>query len=341
MNPSEYFEALKNQWPRLTEMQLAGLDPAERREERDLDEQDIDRCCETMLKIQPHTDNKYDLAAEYCRMKEDMYAASITNYTGCSKRASEVHQILFMKNCRVAMHLLASWFSAIPGGNPPPPEVSANANLLSEWRLREIDQFKPGFSVNLEINFHQQKQASVFFESHVEFLNVDVVEKKAEIAMLTAYALRVFANLGVNDVSDSMARRLVTPGIVELFARGTSSDGPQLIPYPGHPGRYKFTCKLLSPLLGSNIGFEYEPLGFSEGNSPIDYYSSSSVYALLRFLAEQRNGDLEYLECLATCAETCARSHLDREIAQGDDLLEYLAILAASAGPYLVGGELP
>ena len=82
-----------------------------------------------------------------------------------------------------------------------------------------------------EVHFHQQEQLSVYLESNVN----EEQEKIGEIGLFPFFSLRMLANFGVNDTSDSLATLLVNaPEAVPLFASGRTTGGFDLIAYPGH-----------------------------------------------------------------------------------------------------------
>ena len=81
-------------------------------------------------------------------------------------------------------------------------------------------------------NFYSPEQVSVSVKSD---LSGDE-EKLGEIALFSAFTIRMLSNLDVNDTSDLLAGMLVEGrGLVEAFLTGDMKSF-QLVRYPGYPG---------------------------------------------------------------------------------------------------------
>ena len=161
-----------------------------------------------------------------------------------------------------------------------------------------------------QIHFHQQDEASVFFEDNAHGL----VEVVGEIHLFVLFALRQMSNLGTH--LDPLAEVLVrTEEGIELFASGQDIGGVRLIRYPGTPGMRQF---LLSGQFGSmgnrQASFDMKTRGFGFMWKGMGYYGPVAVTTLLRFLAVRRAKSPRYLQCLAQAGVGCGAAHLARKI---------------------------
>jgi len=161
-----------------------------------------------------------------------------------------------------------------------------------------------------EIHFHEQEKASVFTENNC----VGDAEKFAEIAFFMFYSIRQMSNLGVNQISDSLAADVLLQlgANIEWFASGKTTGGLQLGPYPGYQGRKRFLAKL--HLTDEKARFDLKAKGFGLLTRDVGFYVPISVLALIYLFFRKRKDDPEYLRKLANGAEFCGGMQLNRNI---------------------------
>jgi len=182
----------------------------------------------------------------------------------------------------------------------------------------------------VEIHFHQQEQVSIYLESTASSNQA----KLGEVALCSMYAIRMLSNLGANETSNNLASFLAGGNhVVQAFATGASTGGFDLIPYPGSYGRKRFLAKLT--LTDSAVRFDLKPKGFGLLATGVGYYGPISVFALLRFLAQQRSEDADFLDSLGRAVAQCGQAHLAGQITLTNHYEILLAILAAHSGRYL------
>lgn len=94
---------------------------------------------------------------------------------------------------------------------------------------------------NLEINFHQQDEASVFLENTANSKE----EKFGEILSFCYVALHIIVNFGNHPAAGQIAMLLSqVDGNLKKFAGYDSPDGPKLIDCPRTTGRKRFLAAL-------------------------------------------------------------------------------------------------
>lgn len=153
---------------------------------------------------------------------------------------------------------------------------------------------------NLEINFHQQDEASVFLENTASGKE----EKFGEILLFCCVALRTIVNFGNHPAAGQIAMLLSqVGGNLKELAEHDSPDGPKLIDYPGTAGRKRFLVTMRCS--DDNFNFQYKPKGFGLLGSGTGYYAPNAVMLLLRYLAKKRLDDKEFIEGLKNVAEQC------------------------------------
>jgi len=153
---------------------------------------------------------------------------------------------------------------------------------------------------NLEINFHQQDEASVFLENTTS----GEEEKFGEILLFCCVALRTIVNFGNHQAAELIAMTLSqVGGNLKELAGHDSPDAAKLIDYPGSAGRKRFLVTL--GFSSDNFNFQYKPKGFGLLGIGTGYYAPNAVMLLLRYLTKKRLDDEEFIERLENAVEQC------------------------------------
>jgi len=153
---------------------------------------------------------------------------------------------------------------------------------------------------NLEINFHQQDEVSVFLENTAS----DREEKFGEILLFCSFTLRTLVNFGNHSVASSLAQLLSqVKGNLKDLMNHKGADEPKIIEYPGSQGRKRFVVSLRCS--DENFNFQYNAKGFGFLASGMGYYAPNAVTILMKYLAKRRQDDKEYIEALENAAEQC------------------------------------
>jgi len=163
----------------------------------------------------------------------------------------------------------------------------------------------------LEINFHQQDEASVFLENTTSGRE----EKFGEILLFCCVALRNIVNFGNHHpIASSLAVLLsqqIKGNLKELMNHKGPSE-PKIIDYPGSQGRKRFVASL--KCADDNFNFQYNAKGFGFLARGIGYYAPNSVLVLMKYLAKRRQDDKEYIEALENAAEQCGAIYLSGQL---------------------------
>lgn len=146
-------------------------------------------------------------------------------------------------------------------------------------------------STGVEINFHQQKEVSLFLESS----ECGQREVFGEIAVFGALALRILCNLGRCEYADLLANILVnaSDNFGELCEPGPGPAGVEIITHPGVPGRKRF----IASVRWTDEGFStnVKSSGFGWLNVGYGAYAPVAVVTFLRFLVRKRGMDMGQL----------------------------------------------
>jgi hypothetical protein len=156
--------------------------------------------------------------------------------------------------------------------------------------------------MRLEIDYHQQDQASLFLESS----NSNQEELFGEILLFCCFTLRVLVNLGQSQVASSLATLLLR--IEKNLSNINEFDGPdwpEIVEYKGTSGRKQFIANL--KYSDNSFNFNLDTKGFGLLGRGIDYYAPNSVFLLLKYLAKRRFEDKNYITNLAQAAIQCGQ----------------------------------
>jgi hypothetical protein len=185
-------------------------------------------------------------------------------------------------------------------------------------------------AANVEIHFHQQEQASVFLETN----SSGDAQRLGEIGLLSMFSLRMLGNLGENSVSDSLAMLLTHADEAILQAAYSPGKGAvQIITYPGVRGRKEFSAWVR--LRSDAIGFDMSYKGFGWLGIGLGYYAPTAVAVLLRYLAEKRADDAQFLASLGATAVACGNLQASRRITLTNQAQLCMWAMAKTCGHYL------
>jgi len=190
------------------------------------------------------------------------------------------------------------------------------------------------FTIQAEINFHEQEKASVFLESDVS----GDAERFAEITLASFYGVRMISNLGKSQVSDQIAAALqnsnaLISSYLAVLDGVAPASGLRIIDYPGCPGRKRFCLKL--HLWGSQAKFDVQQIGFGFLAKGIGYYGPASVLAVLARLCVKRRDERSFLSSLALSAQTCSLFHFQQRIALTSHAKLVFPVLLAGCKQYV------
>src|SRR5262249_45723584 len=163
-------------------------------------------------------------------------------------------------------------------------------------------------TVKLEIHFHEQEVASVFLENN----GISAAANFGEVYIFILYAIRQLATLGEPEAGMLAPLLFNCTDIIPDLAGRHELGGVKIIQYPGKQGRKVLHAKF--SLRQNSQSFHFNTKGFGLFSSGIGYYSPTSVFVLLRYLAMKHAADEEYLTKLAESAKLCGASHLNRHL---------------------------
>jgi hypothetical protein len=167
--------------------------------------------------------------------------------------------------------------------------------------------------ISAELNFHQQDEVSIFEESTLNQPD----EALYELYLFISYTLRQMSNLGIHQVTDTLANALMeAPTQIGVVASGVPFGGFRIVPYPGAAGRKRFLTSLMDNNRGAK--FELKMIGFGILGRGMGYYAPTSVLALLAFFARKRRSDPQFVHMLAHSAMLCGQAQLGRIIGVGN-----------------------
>lgn len=174
-------------------------------------------------------------------------------------------------------------------------------------------------AMRVEVHFHQQDEASVFFEST---FTADE-GRPFELYFFTCFTVGQLLNLG-NDKpgTSTLAEALMKMELPMApldddmmafiaFIMGTAPGTPKLVDYKGSPGRKMFEAELR---FSSSSSFRLEHKGFGFLGTGLGYYVPHSVFLLLKYLARKRIQDADYLYTLAKVAERSGQAYLSGKL---------------------------
>lgn len=156
---------------------------------------------------------------------------------------------------------------------------------------------------NIEIHFHKQDIVSVSIEQNATVEH----ENLLNLLWFSAYAIRQIVLVG--PVSEPASELI---GFLHLMSgRKTIEDivlsdnyRCSIIQNPGHPGEKGFKSEILfQPDKLENYYSKIKPYGFSLFGVGINSCAMVSVLALLRYFAENKKEDKNFLSSLAYAAE--------------------------------------
>jgi hypothetical protein len=184
-------------------------------------------------------------------------------------------------------------------------------------------------TASMEIHFYEQDELAVFFESNAP----SELEKLAEIGLFTMFAIRIMSNLGVHEITDGLGSFLIeAETFAPRFLDVLRDRGFRLVRYPGHAGRKQF---LGSVTMEKIVRFDHKMKGFGWLGRGLGYYAPIAVMALLRFLVERHENDLEFHQRLAKAAWACGRFQLERRIGLTNQVELGTGVIAFAAEPYI------
>jgi len=156
-------------------------------------------------------------------------------------------------------------------------------------------------TMKLQIDFHQQDEASLFLESDA----VGDFQPFGEVLMFSALALRQLHNLGPGTASSVLSSTLsFIKYNVDEFIATQPPDTPRIVDYRGTPGSKRFLANLEFQM--DRARFFLYPKGFGFLGQGVNYYAPQSVLLLLRFLASRREAAVQFLTSLAEAASVCS-----------------------------------
>ena len=185
-------------------------------------------------------------------------------------------------------------------------------------------------SIIAEINFHEQEVASIFHETNVAGRD----EQFAELCFAGAFAIRMMSNMGVNETTDMIGQQL--QWIAHLIT-DTPDDllepKPELIRYPGHPGRRRFIGNLrLSP---HRMQMDFKAKGFGLLARGMGYYGPVAVHSVFRYFASRRVDDTEYVTAMASTTAACGQLQLERQIQLSNHAQLQMMLIGSCFADYL------
>ena len=148
----------------------------------------------------------------------------------------------------------------------------------------------PADTFTAEIHFHQHDEVSVFYENDV---SDETEQMRGEIRLFVNFAIRQMSNLGVNQITDTLANQLATVDeVIDSLASGYEAGGVRLVRYAGTPGRKRFFLR------DDGFSFDMKAKGFGLLWRGMGYYGPVAVITLLRFFAQRRSDSYDYLRSL-------------------------------------------
>lgn len=159
------------------------------------------------------------------------------------------------------------------------------------------------FRSRLEVHFHDQDQASIFYETTA----VDADNPFAELLIFCMYACRQMYSLAFGGDSTGSSRSLaefltgIPKNLLELLVTDLPSTA-RLVPFPGNSGRKRFIAELAC---NGTVNFQMHTKGFGFLAKGVGYYSPNSVYLFLQYLTVRRAKDTAYLTALQKAARDC------------------------------------
>lgn len=193
------------------------------------------------------------------------------------------------------------------------------------------------FDVRLEINFHEQDKASVFFET-------DAIEDErfAELLMFCCYTVRHLYNLSCGgdpgDCAKTLAKFLTQMSEAHVpLMRSELPDTPSLVEYPGHPGDKRFIGRL--KITDKNLRFHMDLEGFDMLGTGLGYYSPNSVLLLFQYLANGHFKDKD-LDALICAAVGCGMAFQNNEISLTSQNQVALSVAATAFAEFAKGSSL-
>lgn len=169
------------------------------------------------------------------------------------------------------------------------------------------------FGVRIEIDFHQQDEASIFLETTAP----EEDAKFAELLIFCLMAARQMFNLSCGGDPGGSAKSLayaltkahdmILPAIYSI-----APNAAKLIAYAGSPGRKRFVGRLT--FSETNFNFQMDAKGFGILGRGVAYYAPISVVLLLEYLGKRRLNDQKYLNSLLGAAVACGEAFLMNKI---------------------------
>jgi len=156
-------------------------------------------------------------------------------------------------------------------------------------------------TMKLQIDFHQQDEASLFLESDA----VGDLQPFGEVLLFSALALRQLHNLGPGPASSVLASTLMMIKTdLDTFISTQPPDSPKIVDFRGTPGRKRFLADLEFEM--DRARFFLHPKGFGILGQGVNYYAPQSVLLLFKFLAARRESDPQFTRSLAEAASVCS-----------------------------------
>jgi len=165
--------------------------------------------------------------------------------------------------------------------------------------------------MELQVDFYQQDEASLFLESNAP----GDLHDFGEIVLFDCFTLRQMHNLVRAPASMVLASLLGSiHGVVDVLELVTTTpqDFPRLVDYRGIPGRKRFLATL--DFNTERASFILKPRGFGLLGKGVNYYAPHSVILLLKYLASRHISDSEYLARISRAANICAMVFVQRKV---------------------------
>jgi hypothetical protein len=162
----------------------------------------------------------------------------------------------------------------------------------------------------LQINFHQQDEASVILEDNAPEQHQQVL---GELTIFSCFVCRQLVNLGDDTFARGAASLLSQlSGQLTTFVGHNSPNAARLVDYKGSSGYKQF----FATLRGNDKGFAFtaRDKGFGWLGRGYGYFSPNAMMVLLKYLARRRIKDSVYLMKLETVATHCGYAYLSKQL---------------------------
>jgi len=168
------------------------------------------------------------------------------------------------------------------------------------------------FKTSLEIDFYSERDG---YESQVSVF-IDNSEKKGrsekigEIWLLTHFCIRTMVNFGTHDSSPAwfisdFLDKCASVGVLKQTENITLGylEKLKIVSHKSKTGEKGFSALLNC---SNQVYFNYNTRGFGFLGKDLDKYCLASIESLMKYLAEKRKTDKEYIKGLELVAKGCS-----------------------------------